>query len=455
LFRKKGIDEWALDYWLLQRYAKLCFRIYFRKIEIANLHRISLDNPVILAPNHQNALMDAMTIVCNTNLQPVFLARADIFKGKRMSRFLNYLNIMPIYRIRDGLVNVKKNDEIFEKTIRVLHNRNNPLILFPEGNHGDKRRLRPLVKGLYRIAFLAQERAGEKPDVKIIPVGIDYGHYQHFRSTLFINVGEPVNVSSFYKEHSENPVAAINSLKDTYAAEISKLMIDIQTEEYYELYMAMREIFNDDMRKLSGISDHSLASRFKADKLMIDMLNKELDKNPAMISKLNNLVIPYIAGVKQAGLRDWVLKRDHYNPVVMFLSCVIGILFLPVFIFGFINNILPYWFTATRVKNLKDPQFHSSFKYVTGMLTFPAWYIVTAGILALFSLSFGAIVLYIFLLPLVGLAAFEYYIFVRKLKGKLKHFFRRNSPEIKTLKERRKIIISMMQKIITGNQTIA
>ena len=125
---------------------------------------------------------------------------------------------MPIFRIRDGIENVKKNDEVFEKTVQVLHNCNNPLGLFAEGNHGDKRRLRPLVKGLFRIAFLAQEHFGDKPGVKIVPVGIDYGHYQHFRTTLFVNMGDPIEVSQFYDDYAENPVTAINRLKDAFAS---------------------------------------------------------------------------------------------------------------------------------------------------------------------------------------------------------------------------------------------
>ena len=87
MFKKKAIDEWALDYWLLQQYAKLCIRIFYRRIEVINKHNIPVNQPVILAPNHQNALMDAMILVCNTPLQNVFLARADIFKGRLLIRF--------------------------------------------------------------------------------------------------------------------------------------------------------------------------------------------------------------------------------------------------------------------------------------------------------------------------------------------------------------------------------
>lgn len=447
MFRKKAIDEWALDYWLLQRYAKLCFRIFYRKIEVVNLHNIPLKQPVILAPNHQNALMDAMVLVCNLPFQNVFLARADIFKGKRLIRFLTFLNIMPIYRIRDGIENVKRNDEVFDKTLQVLHNANNPLGFFAEGNHGDKRRLRPLVKGLFRIAFLAQEKFGDEPGVKILPIGIDYGHYQNFRSTLFINIGKPIEVSDFYGAYRDNPVMAVNQLKNAFTSALSKQMIDIQTDEYYELYMHLREIFNDEMLIILGIADNTLAGKFWADKVMIDSLNQELETRPDKISQLHALVRDYQAGLEKARLRDWVLKKNKYAVSGLALSVIIKLMLLPVFIFGLLNNFLPYWFTVSKTKGIKDTQFISSFKYVIGMIVFPVWYIALAGMLAFTSLPIWLIVLYVVLLPVTGLAAFDYFIGVRKLVAKCRYTKMRSSPEMNIIRDLRKSIFNRMHDL--------
>jgi 1-acyl-sn-glycerol-3-phosphate acyltransferase len=441
LFRKKAID------------AKLCFRIYYRKIEIINKHNIPRNQPIIIAPNHQNALMDAMVLVCNLPYQNVFLARADIFKGKRMIRFLTFANIMPIYRMRDGIENVKKDDEVFDKTVRVLHNNNYPLCLFAEGNHGDKRRLRPLVKGLFRIAFLAQEKFGEQPGVKIVPIGIDYGHYQNFRSTLFVNFGEPIEVSSFYTAYKENPALAINQLKDAFAYALGRQMIDIQSEEYYDLFMHLREIFNDDMRKVLGIQDDSLAGKFFADKTMIDCLNLELEQNPDHVRELNSLVLSHQQSLKSENLRDWVVKSKPFPVAGLLISLLTKFILLPVFLFGLLNNYLPYWFAASRVSNIKDTQFHSSFKYVIGMIAFPAWYIVLAGMLAFLSAPIWVIVLYVVLLPITGLAAFHYYIRFRKLLAKLKITINRNKPRMIQLKNNRMLIINRMHDIVNRHKT--
>lgn len=446
MFRRKSIDEWALDYWLLQRYAKLCFRIYYRKVSVINLHNIPVNQPVILAPNHQNALMDAMVMVCNTEFQTVFLARADIFKGKMLIRILTFLNIMPVYRIRDGIENVKRNDAVFEKTVQVLRNRHNPLGLFPEGNHGDKRRLRNLVKGLFRIAFMAQEDYGVNPGVKIVPIGYDYGHYQNFRTTLFVNVGKPIEVCEYFRIYQENPVQGINRLKERFAAEISKLMIDIRTEEYYETYMALRTIFNDEMRRRLAIADDSLAARFKADKAMIDLLDHELASSPDSIKALDNLVKNYQQRLKREELRDWVLGKRQYSIPGLLLGVLWKVLMLPLFITGLINNYIPYRFTGTRTKGIKDPQFHSSFKYVTGMIAFPVYYLILIALICFIPMPAWVRWLYVLLMPATGLLAFQYYTGLKKLRSRIRFTLGviHKKAQIMELIDLRKKILEMM-----------
>ena len=346
------------------------------------MDNIPVNQPLILAPNHQNALMDAMVLVCTTEFQNVFLARADIFKGKLMVRFLTYLNIMPIYRIRDGIDNVKRNDEVFEKTRQVLRNRFNPLVMYPEGNHGNRRRLRQLVKGLFRIAFIGQEDYGDRPGVKIVPVGIDYGHYQKFGTTLFVNIGKPLEVSEYYNLYKENPVAGINRLKEDFAVALNRQMIDIQTEEFYELYMNLRIMYNSQMRMKLGIKGNSLSDRFRADKAMIRILDKELESNPGNIRQLDALVSEYQNGLKKLKLRDWILEMKNHSFSGMLARTAGLIILLPVFLFGLIHNYLPFAFTGSKVKGIKDTQFQSSFKYVIGMIAFPAMYIAFVVLLA-------------------------------------------------------------------------
>lgn len=446
----RTIDQWSWGYWLLQKYSNLFYRSYHRKIYVNNLENLPRNQPVILASNHQNALIDALGFVYSANCQPVFLARADVFKGRFLKHLLNSMNIMPIYRMRDGASSLRKNEEIFKKTISVLMNKYNPLLLFPEGTHSDKRRLRPLKKGIFRIALMAQEFYKNNQGVKIVPAGMDYSDYQKFRSTLFINYGKPVEVSEYYDLYTKNNIEAINQLRERLAKEMSKLIIDIQTEEYYDLYQNLRIVYNSEMRKRLDIAGKSLLDKFIADKKMISILDEYKEKNPKDINSLNKKVSKYIDGLNKLNLRDWVLRKDFYPLLTRFLEVSTLLILLPFHILGLVNNYIPYKIPAILTKKIKDPQFHSSFKLVMVMVFFPVYYIILIILGLVFISSLWIKLVYILTLPLTGLFAFKYYIRFKKLSAKFRYskLVRKKNNNIQELKRLRKDIINNMNNIV-------
>ncbi len=128
-------------------------KVFYRNIEILNIQNIPEKGHLIFTPNHQNALMDALAVLCTVERRTVFLARSDIFKKPVVASILYFLKILPIYRIRDGYELLKKNKEIFQKTTDVISNEKCALVILPEGNHAGVRRLRPFKKGFCANRF--------------------------------------------------------------------------------------------------------------------------------------------------------------------------------------------------------------------------------------------------------------------------------------------------------------
>ena len=83
--------------------------------------------------------------------------QAFLFKKGFFAKALRFLKILPAFRIRDGYENLGQNDATFEAAREVLE-QHNALCVMPEGNQGDQRKLRPFAKGIFRIAFTAQEQ---------------------------------------------------------------------------------------------------------------------------------------------------------------------------------------------------------------------------------------------------------------------------------------------------------
>ena len=442
------IHHYDLGYAMLRPVVDFFFLNYYRKVEARNSKVLVNDQPIIIAPNHQNALMDALAILSNDKGQPVFLARADIFKKKTIASILHFLNIMPVYRIRDGMENLTQNDEIFMATLNILRDRHR-LCLMPEGNHGNKHRLRPLVKGIFRIAFLAQKDYGKMPGVKIIPVGIDYSDYEKFQQTLFVNFGEPIEVSDYFELWESNPAQGINALKDRLAEELSKLMIDIQTEEYYVCYQDLRTVYRPYMLGRLGLPKRKLSSAFDADKEMIRCLDEELAADPLTISNLAEKMKAYMQGVRSLGIRDWLFSKSRLSYAGTLSLTLLLILGLPVFLYGFLFNALPFFIPAAIATKIKDTQFRSSVKMVLGMVLIVIFYLILFGI-SLFFIPWWASLLFLASLLGSGFFAFRYFIWFKKFRARLRYswLLRKKDQQVMELQQLRRSVIEIVDSII-------
>lgn len=443
----KDIDKWSFWYWFCKLLVRFSFKNYYGRIQVRNVKKIPHRQPVIFVLNHQNALMDALAVLTTNRYQPVFLARSDIFKGRIVIAILTFLKILPIYRIRDGADQLKKNEEIFEKTLQVLKNKINPLGLMPEGNHGDKRRLRPLLKGVFRIAFQAQEEYGNKPGVKIQPVGLDFEHYQKFGKTLFVNYGDPIEVADFYDAYAENSVQAINDFREYLAGKMKDQMIHIETKTYYDLYQNLRAVYNPHMRKHLSIRSSNPGARFDADKKMIAILDKNQDK----LEQPGEDMKEYMDGLQKLNFRDWLFRKDKHSFIGILLQALLLITGFPLYLLGLINNYLPFKLPQLTTKKIKDKQFHSSFKYVVGLILFAVYYVLLTVLALVFIRPFWLAFIYIALIYPSGKFAFFYYIQFKKMMAKLRYnrMTRKKNKKLLHLKETRRRIIQSIDDMVT------
>ena len=182
---------------IIKSYFCLCMHLFYRKIEVRGLKNIPKNKPVIFAGNHQLAILDALLIVCSSKKQPSTLTSAFIFNSLILAKILSVLKLIPIYRIRDGVKSLQKNEEIFKRCNKLLSN-NEAVTIFPEADQHADRRLRPLTKGISRLAFKAEESEDFKLNSVIVPVGINFSNQYNFNSKLFINYGVPIEVKSMF-----------------------------------------------------------------------------------------------------------------------------------------------------------------------------------------------------------------------------------------------------------------
>ena len=246
-----------------------------------------------------------------------------------MRWFLNSLNLIPIYRIRDGVHQLNKNKGVFEKCFNLLDS-HKALMIFPEGSHDKRRTVRSLSKGFSRIVFGAIER-NPKLQIQLIPVGITYQDSSSYPFKVSLNYGTPILANDFYKSNFHH--SDIKKMKDVISDQLKVLSVHIPLTEDYEKWREKLNSANVDFTK-------------------VDEVNSMIQSNI-------------------------IIKKNKKVNLVKFLKPIV-----------ILNSLIP-WLLWKYVKNkITDFEFISTFKFGVGSLTVIPFFLVNSYIICnLFTLQ--------------------------------------------------------------------
>ncbi len=192
------------------------------------LTNIPLNKPVLFLSNHQNALLDVLLIAIHVKRKLWYLARADVFKNGLLRPLFRFLQMLPVYRIRDGRAALVNNEATFQTSAALLL-KNEAILLFPEANHSLKRRVRPLSKGFTRIIFKALE-ANPDLDLQLVPIGQNYQNPTEVGDSACVYFGEPISVQQLLKADKNQSISAI---KAGVTARLKMMTTHIEVEASY------------------------------------------------------------------------------------------------------------------------------------------------------------------------------------------------------------------------------
>lgn len=358
------------DFWysLLLPYVNHHTRRAYRRFEVHGKERLPKDGAMVFGVNHSNTLMDALVLLASNNIRKVFIARGDIFKNPVVAKILNFLRILPIFRIRNGVAAVRNNDETLNKAVDVLHDHVD-LYLFPEGTHRTKHSLMRMGKGLFHIAVDANKQFGNQSPVYIIPAAIEYGDYFRFRSTAMINFGQPINVTEFLKNTTEeNEAVTINRLKDRLHDEISKLFTYIPDDEDYDAIWEIVKMKNE--KRAGGLYQKMLRNRATVDKVL-KFREEHPEEAKNLFGRVNDFAKERVR--QKISVISTAKKYPLLNSLWKLALLIVG---LPYFVASAIVN-LPVWLITLIIRGkLKDPAFGNTVSYGVELVLFPIIFIV-------------------------------------------------------------------------------
>lgn len=378
----KKIQDRNLGYSILKPYVDFLIKCSYNKILRVGKENVPTDGAIILAPNHTNTLMDALVVLSSDKNRKVFVARADIFRFPVLPKIFTFLKIMPIMRLRDGFRAVKQNQEIIDKAVDVLKDRV-PFCIFPEGTHLAKYSMLPISKGIFKIAFQALEELSSMP-LYIVPVGIRYGDFFRFRSSVRLEFGEPINVGEYIAEHAEQTQSEqMNGMKDMLTERLRSVILYVSNDENYNATIetcAALESYEIAQLGSENKAKHALDIQLLANRATLKRIEALKESNPDEAAKLFELASEAYQLRRKMGIdiasisvKKPLLSRTVRNIITL---CTLpytipaSILASPV--------VLLSQFISTKIK---DPAFGNSIKFVVNLVLWTLL-VVIYGVLA-------------------------------------------------------------------------
>jgi 1-acyl-sn-glycerol-3-phosphate acyltransferase len=292
-----------------------------KNIQVFGKENIPKKGAIIFIGNHQNALIDALLIPTTNNRTTYFLTRASAFKIKLIKMLLLSVNMIPIYRIRDGIKTIHKNKEIFEKCTNILMEEK-ALVIFAEGEHHLKRRVLPLKKGFARIVLATLQKQPDLP-IQIIPVGINYDNPINFPCSVSLYYGKPILANEFINcNHID---FKFTHLLNKVHSSLKKLTTHIEDMEHYD------ELINQLNKKHINFLNPITTNEFIINKKKLNLI------------KSNNL------------------KKTNW--------------FTPIHFIAKINSILPLLLWKYIKSNIKEEIFNNTYRFALITTLFPLFYL--------------------------------------------------------------------------------
>ncbi len=376
-------------YAFLKVWTNWVVRIFFRKINTKGIENVPKDRALLIASNHPNGFVEPITMACLFPKPLHFLVRGDVFEKPGARFWMEQTNQIPIFRFKDGFENLRKNNKSIEISLKKLQD-GESILIFVEGGTKAQKRLRPLQKGLSRIAFQVLEK-DENLKLDILPVGLNYFDNRKFRSESILSVGQPMSANAYFDKYKEDVNGGIRTLTKDIATEIKKNVIHLDdlkdTDLLNNLLLLRKGLQNHSALPIVNVEAHSLT----ADKAIANEINtrNEQEKNE-WLSKTKSIIDTY--GYKQ------LVNRYHSRNAKFVNLILVLVLAIPALV-GVVVNSIPF-FGARALANAtaKKSIFFMSI-WLSGFAVFSILFYLIATIVC--CIIFGSLGLLILLgLPL-------------------------------------------------------
>ena len=225
---------------------------YYREVTIEGLEHVPADAPLLVVSNHPNQLVDALLVGTSLQRDVLFTGKAILLDHPAMAFLMRRLPFVPLRRAHDerkkrglgtgdsgqdekgrggdtagtaaaisdrpipspqspvpasSVPDPSRNAASFSAIHDALAARQ-AVLIFPEGISHHEPQLAPIKTGAARIALSARDERGI-PDVRVLPVGLNFEDKGAPRTRVLVRIGAPIDVDTWRPDPGEREVEGL------------------------------------------------------------------------------------------------------------------------------------------------------------------------------------------------------------------------------------------------------
>lgn len=323
----------------------IALRFFYRRVYVTGRETICREGPAIIIANHTSSLMDAALLGVLIQRPVYFFARADVFSGRFFSRLLGALHMIPVNNHEAGRNTLEDNNKSFSKATEILA-KGGIVVFFPEGISHIDRKLLPLRKGVFRLAFKSAKENNFLHNIPVIPAGINYSHPSSCQADVMIHFGTPLLLNDYKEEYLYNAAASLLRItKDSYAA-MQEHTLYIRDESKCQLIENCLKIKRNDYSFFTNQWMQGTIKRLEEEKTICKGIDQLESSDQSKLQNNNN---DYFEMLQQYNIRDKAISPLFSFSGFKKFMLVVG---SPLFVIGYILNCLPVIF-AKRMADIK------------------------------------------------------------------------------------------------------
>ncbi len=348
---------------------------YYPTIRISGADRVPQSGPVLLCANHPNSLLDPVLIGLVARRPVRFMAKASLFDHPVIGPPMSALGMIPVFLGKADARDARRNIESLDVGAKVLID-GHAMGIFPEGKSTDKAHLETVHSGAARMAIKAFEEGAA--GVKVVPIGISYERKDRFRTSVWLQVGEPIDVGECLDRNDGNVRKARRALTDDLRSRLEDVVIHLDEAKW--------EPWLDDIQTLAfapGESSPDPLRTLERRKTIADAINHFLANDRERAESVAAEIKAYRDQVGSVGLRvdSPVLRLRGASVCAKLLVRCLGLisLFIPA-ILGTLHHLVPFVLTRLLAARLDQPgrKTVSTNRMFVGVPLYLLWY-VAAG----------------------------------------------------------------------------